>query len=59
MKTAVVHQNGLSFVADLDACFFVVANVMIFFDAREILITLDVDTVLMVLLDPVVLHHSV
>ena len=59
MKTAVVHQNGLSFVADLDACFFVVANVMIFFDAREILIALDVDTVLVVLLDPVVLHHSV
>ena len=59
MKTAVVHQNGLSFVADFDSCFFVVANVMIFFDAREILIALDVDTVLVVLLDPVVLHHSV
>lgn len=32
---------------------------MIFVDAGEVLVTFDVDAVLMVLLDPVVLDHSV
>ena len=59
MKTAVVHQSSLGFATDLDTRLFVVADVMIFVDTSEVLVTLDVDAILVVFLNPVILDHSV